>query len=130
MRSWGLVKLLLVEDDPDTAYVFGALLERGGHDVTIASDAQQAIERAITEHPEVIVSDIGLPGMTGLELAEALRRLPRLRDVVLIALSGFDRDEDRERSLAAGFDDYLVKPVSAHAIERCIRSVNDRKRAR
>ncbi len=124
------MKLLLVEDEADTAYLFGALLARGGHEVTIASDAREALERASAEHPEVVLSDIGLPGMSGIELAAALRAVPQLREVILIALSGFDRDEDRARSLEAGFDEYLVKPVNAMAIERCIQEVHARKRQR
>lgn len=121
------MKLLLVEDDADVACVFSALLARIGHEVCIAADANEALRRALAERPDVVVSDIALPGMSGWELARRMRSDPLLRATILIALSGFDRDQDRDRSLEAGFDDHLIKPVDARAIQDAIERALDRK---
>lgn len=123
------MKLLLVEDDRDAGMMLELLLRHGGHDVVLASSATEALRHATDHRPEVVVSDIGLPGMCGRELARALREDPALRDLVLIALSGFDREVDRERSLAAGFDEHLVKPVSLSGIQSAIERALSRRRA-
>ncbi len=117
------MKLLLVEDDADNAALFGRLLQRCGHDVRVAADGGEALRRAREDAPEVVLADIGLPGMNGWELAEMLRREPSAKAWILIALTGFDDARARARSLAAGFDAHLVKPVSARAIDRCIQQI-------
>ena len=102
------VKVLVVEDNQDAAEALAALVELWGHDVRVALDAEAALEIATRWQPHAIVSDIGLPGLDGFELA---RRLGRGRsDAVLIALSGYGRDEDKQAALDAGFDHHLVKP--------------------
>lgn len=123
------MRLLLVEDDADTAWALGRLLTHAGHEVTLASGASEALRRATDHPPEVIVSDISLPGMSGWDLARALRGDPRCREVALIALSGFAGDADRARGLAAGFDEYLVKPVSGRDLERAIDQACRKRRA-
>ncbi|MCZ7683416.1 MAG: response regulator [Sandaracinaceae bacterium] len=122
------MKLLLVEDDRDAAAMLQLLLRHGGHDVVLASSGPEALRHASDHRPDVVVSDIRLPGMSGRELARALREDPEQHGVILIALSGFDRQVDRERSLAAGFDEHLVKPVSLSGLQHAIESALSRKR--
>ncbi|HEY8432257.1 MAG TPA: response regulator [Sandaracinaceae bacterium] len=124
------MKLLLVEDDHDSATIFGNLLAYGGHDVRVATTGREALELAASEPPEVVVCDIALPDMSGWELARTLRA--RLGDgVVLIALSGLSRPHDRDRSLAAGFDEHVVKPVTRERLDAIIaRAAARRERGR
>jgi PAS domain S-box-containing protein len=109
-------KILVVDDNLDAADSMKMLLELHGHEVTLASDANQALQAAISVMPDVFLIDIGLPGMSGHELATELRKLPHGASSRLIALTGFGQPEDRQRSLAAGFDDHLVKPVTLDAL--------------
>jgi CheY-like chemotaxis protein len=78
----------------------------------VTYDGPSALSAVHSFHPQVAILDIGLPGMSGLELASAFRNDPQLRDIRLIALTGFGQAEDRRRSMEAGFDEHLVKPVS------------------
>lgn len=87
-----------------------------GHDVQIAHSGTQALEAAPSFRPEVVLLDIGLPGMDGYTLAHQLRQ-DRCGDKALfIAISGYGQDEDRRRSKAAGFDHHLVKPIDQNAL--------------
>jgi CheY-like chemotaxis protein len=87
------------------------LLELCGHEVYPAADGPQGLAAFVDFRPNVALIDIGLPGMSGYEVAERIRSLPRGRDVYLIALTGYGQPEDRRRALAAGFDAHLVKPM-------------------
>ena len=82
--------------------------------------ARRALEMGSTFRPEVIVCDLGLPGMDGYELARVIRRHPEMRDVCLIALSGYAQSTDVERALSAGFDDHVSKPADIHELSRMI----------
>ena len=105
-------RILVVEDNCDAAETMRLLLQTYGHEVSVAGDATQAIDTARRMRPEVVLMDIGLPGgMSGFELAYQLRRQPETRDACLIAVSGFGQESDRARSVAAGFDHHLTKPV-------------------
>ncbi len=104
-------RVLIVEDDDDMRAMLRQLLELAGHEVHDAADAATAIEVDAAVRPEVVLIDIGLPGIDGWELARRLRRTPRRRPPVLVAVTGLARPSERERSLAAGFDRHLVKPV-------------------
>ncbi len=119
-------RILLVEDNADAREAMAALLRDQGCEVVEAADGEQAIERAMREPPELAVMDLGLPGLTGYEVAAAFRRSERLRQVPLIALSGYGQARDREAALAAGFDEHLVKPAEPQAlfsaIDRLARS--------
>jgi PAS domain S-box-containing protein len=113
-------RVLLVEDNLDAADSLSALLEVMGHRVRVAHDGPRALEIARTRRPDLMLVDIGLPGMDGYEVARAVRREPRLREVVLVALTGYGREEDRERALAAGFDRHLVKPVEPGTLRELV----------
>ncbi len=116
MRARGGLSILLVEDSPDAAESLAMVLRTWGHEVEVAFDAPAGLELAERLTPDVIVSDVGLPGMDGYELAGRLRAHPRFGRAVLIALSGYARDEDKRRALEAGFDHHLVKPPDLAAL--------------
>src|SRR5262249_38848592 len=103
-------RVLLGEDNLDAAESLMMLLELLGHRVRVAHDGPTALEAARANVPDVMLVDIGLPGMDGYEVAQEVRQDAALRRVVLVALTGYGRDEDRARALAAGFDYHLVKP--------------------
>ena len=89
------------------------LLELWGYDVRSAYDGPTALAIAKDYNPEAVLLDIGLPGMNGYELAEGLRALAGSRELVLIAITGYGQDEDRQRAQEAGIDYHLIKPVEA-----------------
>jgi PAS domain S-box-containing protein len=103
--------VLVADDNPDTAAGLTKLLHASGYRVTTAGDGLAALEAARVERPEVILMDIGLPGMDGYRIAEQLRKEKGCENAVLIAISGYGQEQDRRRSSAAGFDYHLVKPV-------------------
>ncbi|WP_437933700.1 hybrid sensor histidine kinase/response regulator [Sorangium sp. So ce341] len=115
-------RILVVEDNPDVAESLVMLLQALGHDVAMARSGPEALEAAPAFLPDVVLLDIGLPGMDGYEVARQLRRRPELERALLVALSGYGQDEDRRRSRAAGFDHHLVKPVSRAVLQPLIAS--------
>jgi signal transduction histidine kinase/ActR/RegA family two-component response regulator len=110
-------RLLLVEDNVDAAESLEALLEVLGHRVRVAGDGPRALAMAQSDPPDIMLVDIGLPGMDGYEVARCARADARLRHVTLVALTGYGRDEDRERARDAGFDHHLVKPVDPNMLQ-------------
>jgi two-component system, sensor histidine kinase len=118
IRRGSSYRVLVVEDNRAIATLTRKLLEVSGHCVVgVAADGPAAIEAARTLHPQIVLIDIGLPGMDGYELAAQLRNLPSRNGQLLIALTGYGQEEDRRRSTAAGFDLHLVKPVSLDALQ-------------
>jgi PAS domain S-box-containing protein len=109
-------RILVVDDNTDSAQAIEMLLELAGHHVEVAHDGLLALDVARRLHPDVVLLDIGLPGMNGYEVARQLRSLPEFRDTVLVALTGYGQSQDRRRSEEAGFDHHLVKPVSTDAL--------------
>ena len=107
----GMLRVLVVDDNHDAADTLAMLLEMMGHDVKTANDGLEAIKVAKSELPQVVLLDIGMPGMNGYDVARKLREQPETRGVVLVAMTGWGQDEDRARSKEAGFDHHLVKPV-------------------
>ncbi|CDY73514.1 Chemotaxis protein methyltransferase CheR [Caballeronia glathei] len=113
-------RVLLVDDSVDAAQAMSMLLETLGHDVRMLHDAAGALAIVDAFQPEVVILDIGLPVMDGCELARLLRARPSTRDALLLALTGYGGDADRQRALDAGFDHHLVKPVSFTDLEDLI----------
>lgn len=113
-------RVLVVEDNQDTADTLAALLEFWGHSVTVAGDGATALSTATHWQPEVILLDIGLPGMSGYEVAQRLRQQSPLRATAIAALTGYGSEDDRERVIAAGFDAHFIKPVEPHALQAFI----------
>jgi PAS domain S-box-containing protein len=103
-------RVLVVDDNADSAEMIGLLLRFAGHDVRIALDGQQAVSMAAAFAPHVMLLDIGLPVLNGYEVAQRIRTSPGVQPL-LVALTGWGQDEDRHKSSASGFDAHLVKPV-------------------
>ena len=110
-------KVLIVDDNRDAAETLAMLVELGGHEVHLAHDGAAALEAAVRHEPAVVFLDIGMPGMNGSETAGKLRALPGGGGRTLVALTGWGSDEDRSRSLHAGFDLHLTKPVEMGMVE-------------
>jgi CheY-like chemotaxis protein len=112
-------RILIVEDDSDNREIMRILLELSGHEVHDAGDGPSGVEMAARVEPEVVLIDIGLPGLDGYEVARRIRA--KLRDRArLVALSGYGQREDRQRAFAAGFDDHLVKPADPERLASII----------
>jgi PAS domain S-box-containing protein len=109
-------KILAVDDNIDAANTMAMLLRILGHDVRTAHDGASAIESAQVWRPDIVLLDIGLPGMDGYEVARRLRAIAELGGCVLVAVTGYGQEEDRRRSANAGFDHHLVKPVDPQAL--------------
>ncbi len=104
-------RVLVVEDNADAAQAMLLLLRELGHHVTTVNDGAEAVMIARAFHPDVVLLDIGLPGIDGYELARKLRGMSETRNARMIAVTGYGQPSDRARSMAAGFDHHLVKPV-------------------
>ncbi|WP_213781108.1 response regulator [Caballeronia sp. dw_276] len=113
-------RVLLVDDSVDAAEAMSMLLETLGHDVRVMHDGPSALAMVDEFAPEVVILDIGLPGMNGFEVARDLRTRAVTKSALLIALTGYGADSDRQKAHDAGFDHHLVKPVSFTAIETVI----------
>ena len=109
-------RVLVVDDNVDAADSLALLLEREGHQVSVAYDGEHAVRVYAEQHPEAVVLDIGLPLLDGYEAARAMRLAQGDHPLLLIALTGWGQGEDRRRSQDAGFDHHLVKPVAPRAI--------------
>jgi len=116
-------RLLVVDDNIDAADAISTLLAFEGFDVATAHDPDAALARAIAERPDVVLLDIGLPGMTGYELARRMRAHRELAHARFIALTGYGQAGDTEQADAAGFDGYLVKPVDVAQLRGRINAV-------
>jgi DNA-binding response OmpR family regulator len=98
------------------------LLKLSGHQVEVASDGDSALEVAEKFKPEIILLDVGLPGMHGYEVAQRLRRLPENENLIIVALTGYGQEQDRLRALEAGFDYHFVKPVDFNKLEALVNN--------
>ncbi|MET0980545.1 MAG: PAS domain-containing protein [Telluria sp.] len=105
------LRILVVDDNVDAASMLAMLLEASGHQVIVEHGARAGLARAQAEAPDVCLLDIGLPEMDGNELAQRLRLLPETARAVLVAVTGYGQENDRQRTLEAGFDHHLVKPI-------------------
>jgi CheY-like chemotaxis protein len=110
----------VIDDNVDAADSLALLLRLAGHEVRTANDGPTALEIATEFRPEVALVDIGLPGIDGYEVARRLRAMPECQGALLIALTGYGQAEDRRRSLEAGLDEHLVKPVDPAALEKVL----------
>jgi two-component system CheB/CheR fusion protein len=113
-------RVLIIEDNLDACEMLKVALDLTGHQVRIAHDGARGLELAAEFDPDVVICDIGLPGMDGYQVARAFRAQPALRDVFLVALSGYAQPEDLQRARDAGFDRHLAKPTSVESLERVL----------
>jgi len=110
-------RILLVDDSADAAFAMSMLLEALGHEVRTEHDGACALNSIDDFKPDVVVLDIGLPGMNGFEVAREMRKRDATRDVLLLALTGYGSAADRQTAIDAGFDHHLTKPVSLGDLE-------------
>jgi PAS domain S-box-containing protein len=122
-------RMLVVDDNPDAADSLRILLELLGANVAAVHDGAAALAALDTHKPEVVLLDIGMPGMDGYELARRIRSRADAPDVMLIALTGWGQEEDRRRSKEAGIDHHLVKPVDIAALERLLAASPQMRRS-
>ena len=104
-------RILVADDDLDGAETLAIVLRVAGHDVQIAHDGPSTLRIAADFQPDVVFLDVGMPGMDGFETARQLRQSVQFDKAVLVALTGYGREEDRARAAQAGFDHFLVKPT-------------------
>jgi CheY-like chemotaxis protein len=110
-------RVLIIEDNPDGRESLRWLLELLGYEVEVAEDGGRGLERALAWHPDAAVVDIGLPVMSGYEVAERVRAAGG-RHILLIALTGYSAPDDRRRAYQAGFDVHLAKPADVSELSR------------
>jgi signal transduction histidine kinase len=114
------LRILVIDDIPDIAEILCALLGQMGHETVAAYSGPEGIEKAKIFKPQVLLCDIGLPAMSGYEVAEHFRSDPELKNIVLLALSGYAQPDDIMKSKAAGFDHHLAKPVDTIVLEELL----------
>jgi CheY-like chemotaxis protein len=119
-RPTGL-HVLVVEDDRDSAWSLAVLLRLDGHDVAVSGDGPAALRAARDRSPDVVLLDIGLPGMDGYELARQLAGQPAEKRPLLVAVTGWGAAADRQHSAEAGIDLHLVKPVDPQELRGLLR---------
>jgi len=119
--------VLVVDDNRDGAESLAMMLELLGNEVAMAHDGVEAVEKAGELRPEVILMDVGMPRLNGLDAARRIREQPWGRRMTIIALTGWGQEADRERSREAGCDGHLVKPVSLPDIERVLAELRGAK---
>jgi CheY-like chemotaxis protein len=115
-------RILLIDDNVDLTSTMSALLRLGGHEVAVCCDGTAGLDAAADLQPEVILIDIGLPGMDGYEVASRLRQSAAFDRTMLVAITGYGQADDRRRAREAGFDHHLVKPVFFEALQQLLAS--------
>ena len=113
-------RILIVDDNQDSAASLALLLEMAGHTIHVAHDGLDAVEMAAREQPDLVLLDLGLPRLNGYDAARRIRALPSGRSVVIVAVTGWGQDSDRQKTVEAGFDVHLVKPVDPDALMKLI----------
>jgi CheY-like chemotaxis protein len=113
-------RVVVADDNPDAASSLAELLRMLGHEAYTAEDGEQAVEAVRRMRPDVVLLDLGMPRVDGLEAARRIRQLPYGKDVLLVALTGWGQDADRRRTAQAGFDRHLVKPVDVSQLDELI----------
>jgi signal transduction histidine kinase/ActR/RegA family two-component response regulator len=120
-------RILLVEDSIDTREALERIFLRRACEVTIAASGEEALELVKRTPPEIIISDLGLPGISGFEFMSRLRKFPEWRDVVAVALSGLGREKDIKSAAEAGFDAHLLKPVDMAVLDQTLAEALQKK---
>ena len=118
------LRVLVVDDNIDTVSSFSMLLRASGHHVRTAHDGLAAVQAALEYQPDAVLLDIGLPVLNGYEVAKSIRQEPTLKDIVLIALTGYGQETDRQAALQAGFNHHLVKPAHLEQLQTILATVS------
>jgi CheY-like chemotaxis protein len=116
------LRVLVVDDNRDAAESLARLIQMSGHEVRTLADGAAAVANATSFRPNVVLLDIGMPGMNGYEVARRLRELPDADSMYVIAMTGYGSDADRSRSAESGFDEHLVKPVDFAALDALLEA--------
>jgi pyrimidine deaminase RibD-like protein/CheY-like chemotaxis protein len=119
------LRVLVVDDNVDTVTTLALLVKESGHDVRTAYDGSAVLEAALDYRPNLVLLDIGLPGLNGFEVAKQLRQQPTLKNIVLVAMTGYGQESDRRRSQEAGFDHHLVKPGDFGKVLQILATVSE-----
>ena len=119
------LRVLVVDDNVDTVTTLALLVQESGHAVRTAFDGLAVLETALAYRPNVVLLDIGLPGLNGYEVAKQLRQQAALQNIVLVALTGYGRESDRQRSQESGFDHHLVKPGDFGKVLEILATVSE-----
>jgi CheY-like chemotaxis protein len=114
------MKVLVADDNEDAAVSLGMILELSHHEVLLAHDGRAALQIARNACPQAVILDIGMPGLSGDQVAREIRREPWGGRVLMVAVTGWGRTEDKERASAAGFDHHLTKPVDVDRVEKLL----------
>ena len=117
------MRIMIVEDNEALAQTTGWLVEMLGYDYTLAAHGKQAIEMAPQYRPDVMMLDIGLPGMNGYELCQHLKLMPEMAKTVFIAQTGWGESEHRRLTREAGFDHHMVKPLYLEALQTLLGEI-------
>lgn len=117
------LRIMVVDDNVDAAQTLSLLLQYAGHTLFVAHDGYEAIKMAKGCKPHIAFLDIGMPGMNGYEAASAIRKIEGLENMILVALTGWGAEEDKNRSREAGFNNHIIKPPQIDAIESLLSSI-------
>ncbi|QJE01677.1 response regulator [Massilia forsythiae] len=113
-------RVLIIDDNADAADLLSMFVSAHGHDTAVANSGREGLELAVSFRPEVVFLDLGMPHMSGYEVAPALRALPGLAGVYISALTGWNDQSTRARVVAAGFNHHLVKPADVQAVLKLV----------
>ena len=113
-------RVLIVDDNPTNLKLVAYLMKANGYTVDTALDAETALDSIRVNHPDVILMDIQLPGIDGLELTRRLKADPKTRDIVIVAVTAYAMKGDQAKALAAGCDDYITKPIDTRKLPETI----------
>ena len=116
-------RILVADDNRDSLDTLAELLQLGGHEIHKAVDGVQALEAATRVRPDLVLLDIGMPGMDGYEVARRIRSQPWGREATLVALTGWGQENDRKRSREAGFDSHCIKPLDLQRLSILLASL-------
>jgi CheY-like chemotaxis protein len=117
------LRIVIIEDNEDVAESLKDLLEDTGHRVWAALSGSDGINLVQEVHPNVVLCDLGLPQMGGVEICRRIRALPIAQPPLMVAITGWGREEDHHRTREAGFDHHLVKPVAVDSLDKVLRTV-------
>jgi CheY-like chemotaxis protein len=120
------MKILVIEEEPSSLKLANLVLSSEGHQVSDAHSAEQAIQAILENQPQIILVDLGLPGMDGFDLTRRLKQDPKTRHIPIIAITGYPDQFPRDLAFAAGCDAYIVKPIDTRRIAGQVTAVADR----
>jgi CheY-like chemotaxis protein len=122
-------RILIIDDSRDASHSLKMLLGKVGHQVEVANSGKSGIEAAERFLPEIVLCDIGMPGMDGYEVAQSLRADETTRAAYLVAVTGYGQDADRLKALESGFDEHLTKPVGLSTLQSMIAAMSPREQS-